>query len=140
MWDAESEQLRRDLAMSRSRLSYHTSAIAEGASPARCVQQSMKHQPVAWIAGSAALGLLIAARHRPVEKVKLRSAASQRDTRNVEKKTALLLGATQLAFRVFRPMIASWLRNRTLAPVQDGASAAHSAAGSFGGQGKSRTR
>lgn len=106
---AKKQSLKLQLHEARGQVQGNIAGIRRDFSFGRRFRQSVRQKPVAWYAGAAVLGLLLALIPRMGRKVVVTRTVSADKQAG---KAAALLAAAKIALDFGKPTILAWIRNR----------------------------
>ena len=118
-------ELKSQIARSREDLALRLNRVREEADIPRKIRQSVKREPVSWIVGAIAVGLIITALVTRNKKVIVDATQRGAKTKHVLLETGFILGALRIAATLLKPVVMKFVEKKL---------------GSYSGRGRSGPR
>jgi hypothetical protein len=103
--DRSKAELTGEIARSRDDLSLRLNRVREEADLPKKIQRSIRREPVPWIVGAIAVGLIITAVVTRKRKVVVDVARRGRKTKSALLETGFILGALRIAATLLKPVV-----------------------------------
>jgi hypothetical protein len=105
------EELKQQMARSREEITHRLSRVREEADLPRRIRRSVQREPVPWIIGAIAVGLLVTAVVTRKKKVYV-DAKGGAKTKHPLLEAGFVLGALRIAATLFKPMILKFVEEK----------------------------
>ena len=105
-------ELKQQIVRSREDITYRLGRVREEADLPKKIRRSVKREPVPWIIGAIAVGLVITAVVTRKKKVIVDVARKGTKTKSALLETGFLLGALRVAATLFKPMIVKFVEQK----------------------------
>ena len=108
------EQLKEEIRVSRESVARNLGNLRYELDVPRKVRQSVRRQPVLWIGGAIAIGVIVAAlsHGRKIVKVAAKSAKPQKDVLAM----GFALGALKIAAQILKPAVIKFVEKKMASP------------------------
>lgn len=105
-------ELKQQIARSREDIAYRLGRVREEADLPKKIRRSVRREPVPWIVGAIAVGLVITAIVTRKKKVIVDVARKGTKTKSALLETGFLLGALRVAATLLKPMIVKFVEEK----------------------------
>ena len=105
-------ELKAQIARSREDITHRLGRVREEADVPRKIRRSVRREPVPWIIGAIAVGLLVTAVLTRKKKVIVNAALKGAKTKTALLETGFLLGALRIAATLLKPMVVKFVEQR----------------------------
>ena len=109
--DRSNAELRAEIAQSREDLERRVVRVREEADIPRKIRRSVRREPVPWIVGAIAVGLLVTAIATRKKKVVIDAKGRSR-TKGALLETGFLLGALRIAATLLKPVVTNLIEKK----------------------------
>jgi hypothetical protein len=108
------EQLKEEITASRESVARHLSNLRYELDVPQKIRRSVRRQPVLWIGGAIAIGVIVAAlsHGRKIIKVAAKSAKPQKDVLAM----GFALGALKIAAQILKPVVIRFVEKKMASP------------------------
>jgi len=105
-------ELTQEVARSRDEITHRLARVREEADLPRKIRRSVRREPVPWIVGAIAVGLLITAVVTRKKKIIVDAARATTKTKHPLLEAGFLLGALRIAATLLKPMIVKFVEEK----------------------------
>ena len=105
-------ELKQQISRSREDVTHRLSRVREEADVPRKIRRSVRREPVPWIIGAIAVGLIITGIVTRKKKVIVDVARKGTKTKSALLETGFLLGALRVAATLFKPVIVKFVEEK----------------------------
>lgn len=105
-------ELKQQISRSREDITHRLSRLREEADVPRKIRRSVRREPVPWIIGAIAVGLIITGIVTRNKKVVVDVARKGTKTKSALLETGFLLGALRVAATLFKPVIVKFVEEK----------------------------
>ena len=105
-------ELKQQISQSRAEVTRRLSRVREESDFGRKIRRSVKREPVPWIVGAIAVGLLITAVVTRKKKVIVDAGHRGAKTKSALLETGFLLGALRIAAVLLKPMVVKFVEEK----------------------------
>ena len=105
-------ELKQQIARSREEIGRRLSRVREEADVGRKIRRSVRREPVPWIIGAIAVGLIITGIVTRNKKVIVDVARKGTKTRSALLETGFLLGALRIAATLLKPIVVKFVQQK----------------------------
>ena len=105
-------ELKQQIARSREEIGHRLSRVREEADVGRKIRRSVRREPVPWIIGAIAVGLIITGIVTRNKKVVVDIARKGTKTKSALLETGFLLGALRIAATLLKPVVVKFVQQR----------------------------
>lgn len=105
-------ELKQQISRSREDITHRLSRVREEADVPRKIRRSVRREPVPWIIGAIAVGLIITGIVTRKKKVIVDVARKGTKTKSALLETGFLLGALRVAATLFKPVIVKFVEEK----------------------------
>lgn len=105
-------ELKQQISRSREDITHRLSRVREEADVPRKIRRSVRREPVPWIIGAIAVGLIITGIVTRKKKVIVDVARKGTKTKSALLETGFLLGALRVAATLFKPVIVKFVKEK----------------------------
>ena len=105
-------ELKQQIARSREEIGHRLSRVREEADVGRKIRRSVRREPVPWIVGAIAVGLIITGIVTRNKKVVVDIARKGTKTKSALLETGFLLGALRIAATLLKPVVVKFVQQK----------------------------
>jgi len=105
-------ELKQQIARSREEIGHRLSRVREEADVGRKIRRSVRREPVPWIVGAIAVGLIITGIVTRNKKVVVDIARKGTKTKTALLETGFLLGALRIAATLLKPVVVKFVQQK----------------------------
>jgi len=105
-------ELKQQIARSREEIGHRLSRLREEADVGRKIRRSVRREPVPWIIGAIAVGLLVTAMVTRKKKIIVDAARATTKSKSTLLEAGFLLGALRIAATLLKPVVMNFVEKK----------------------------